>query len=160
MGSAKAVSILFVCMGNICRSPSAEGVFRNVVDASDSDLQITIDSAGTHSYHVGEPPDGRAVQAALMRGVDISGLAARVVVEQDFDDFDYILAMDEDNLNILQDIQPAKSPAKLDLLLNYSQARHGDSVPDPYYGGSAGFERVLDLLDEVSNDLMQFLRNR
>ena len=115
MGSAKAVSILFVCMGNICRSPSAEGVFRNVVDASDSDLQITIDSAGTHSYHVGEPPDGRAVQAALMRGVDISGLAARVVVEQDFDDFDYILAMDEDNLNILQDIQPAKSPAKLDL---------------------------------------------
>lgn len=157
MGERK-VSVLFVCMGNICRSPTAEGVFRDLVGKAGLDFEVEVDSAGTHAYHIGEPPDQRSQSAALERGFDLSALRARQVEVTDFRRFDYILAMDADNLRLLADMRPADGKAEVGLLLDYAQNRAQRHVPDPYYGGSDGFETVLDLLEAASVDFIEHLR--
>jgi protein-tyrosine phosphatase len=147
-------------MGNICRSPTAEGVMRHRVAQTDCDIDITIDSAGTHGFHVGASPDPRAVSAAARRGIDISAQRARAVDIADFDRFDLILAMDEDNLMALRAMQPAGSRAELQLFLSFCRDPESIEVPDPYYGGSAGFERVLDIIQDASQSLLDEIRRR
>ena len=158
MKNKEKVSILFVCMGNICRSPTAEGVFRKVVSDAGLDAHIRIDSAGTHAYHVNEPPDRRARAAAERRGFVLSNIRARRVVDEDFEHFDYILAMDEDNLLMLQDSAPEHQRSKISLFLEFAASARELEVPDPYYGGAVGFERVLDLVEDASRGLLETLR--
>ena len=129
------VKILFVCMGNICRSPTAQGIFSKLVEDHELDRQIAIDSAGTHAYHVGNPPDMRATEAALRRGVDLASQRARRVKSEDFVVFDYILAMDRDNYADLESICPPGQEHKLMLFLEFAAGVKGKNVPDPYYGG-------------------------
>lgn len=150
----QSLQVLFVCMGNICRSPMAEGVFRNRLKERAGDLRVEIDSAGTTGYHVGSPPDERAQAAAARRGVDISSLGARRVESDDFERFDYILAMDTDNLEFLLSESAPEHHEKIRLFLDYSDARKGSEVPDPYYGGPTGFERVLDLIEDACEGLV------
>ena len=152
-------SVLFVCMGNICRSPTAEGVFRKVLAERAPDLELEIDSAGTHSYHVGEPPDERAQMAAKRRGIDLSRIRARGVASDDFEVFDYILAMDMQNLSALRRACPKDYQSRLQLYLDYAPGDR-ESVPDPYYGGPNGFEHVLDLVEEAAHGLIAELRKR
>jgi protein-tyrosine phosphatase len=149
-------SVLFVCMGNICRSPTAEGVFRYHAELSGVLDRLHIDSAGTHAYHTGEPADRRARAAAERRGVSLEGIRARRVVAADFERFDYILAMDEENLARLRSESPEEHQHKLRLFLEFATGQE-DEVPDPYYGGAAGFERVLDLVEEASRGLLETL---
>jgi protein-tyrosine phosphatase len=151
-------SVLFVCMGNICRSPTAEGVFRQFVrDAGLAD-RIKTDSAGTHAYHSKEPPDRRAQAAAERRGYSLADIRARPVKEDDFDRFDYVVAMDTDNLDTLKERAADAQHGKIHLFLEFSPAMETE-VPDPYYGGSAGFERVLDLVEEASRGLLDTLQS-
>lgn len=152
--------ILFVCMGNICRSPSAEGVFAALLRKEASELSIELDSAGTHDYHVGEPPDRRAIAAARRRGIDLSSLRARTVAASDFSDFDLILAMDDDNLQTLQSQagKLAAHKAQIRLMMEYAPDAGHRAVPDPYYGDAAGFEEVLDLLETAAAGLLRELR--
>ncbi len=149
--------ILFVCMGNICRSPSAEGVFRKLVAERRPELQIEIDSAGTHAYHIGHAPDRRSIAAARRRGIDISGLRARLVEDEDFARFDLILAMDSENLALLKTRAPADHQEHIRLMMEYAPEAYATEVPDPYYGGANGFETVLDLLEEASVGLIDAL---
>lgn len=151
-------SVLFVCMGNICRSPTAEGVFRHLVEQAGLGDHIEVDSAGTHAYHVNEPADRRASAAAARRGYSLEGIRARRVDEADLARFDYIIAMDRDNLAALEELITADHGARLHLLLEFSQGAE-DEVPDPYYGGAAGFERVLDLVEDASRGLLDKLRS-
>lgn len=145
-------------MGNICRSPTAEGVFRHYVEEAGLADQFAIDSAGTHAYHVGEPPDRRAIAAALRRGISLDGISARRVRDVDYVEFDHIIAMDEDNLSRLSDHAPDEHRSKVRLFLSFASARARETeVPDPYYGGAAGFERVLDLVEEASRGLLETL---
>ncbi len=153
------ISILFVCMGNICRSPTAEGVFRYHANEAGLSDRVFIDSAGTHAYHVGEPPDRRAVAAAERRGVSLQDLQARRVSDEDFDRFDYIIAMDEDNVARLQEQGSPEHHSKVRLFLEFSSSGEQE-VPDPYYGGAAGFERVLDLVEDASRGLLETLFKR
>lgn len=152
------INVLFVCMGNICRSPTADAVFRHhVKDAGLADL-IHIDSAGTHAYHIGHPPDRRSQQAALKRGYSMQDLRARKVEQEDFTLFHYILAMDRYNLDLLQQECPPQHASRLSLFLQYSSHWHThQEVPDPYYGGSHGFERVLDLVESASQGLLEHI---
>ena len=154
------IRVLFVCLGNICRSPTAEGVFRSVVERAGLLEHIEIDSAGTHAYHVGAPPDARATQAARRRGVELSGLRGRQAVRGDIERFDYILAMDEENHSNLMAICPAGLEPKVQFFLGYATARPEREVPDPYFGGDAGFERVLDMIEEASEGLLAHIRQR
>lgn len=155
------VSVLFVCMGNICRSPTAEGVFRKLVEDAGLTHSILIDSAGTHAYHVGEQPDRRAQEAARRRGIDMSGQRARRVADEDFERFDLIIAMDRLNLETLKERSPPEAHDRLRLMLEFSTAgARTEDVPDPYYGGSTGFERVLDLVEEASAGLIGHLKGR
>ena len=149
-------SILFVCMGNICRSPTAEGVFRFHAEQAGMAEHLHVDSAGTHAYHTGEPPDRRARAAAERRGMSLEGIRARRVTATDYERFDYIIAMDEDNLARLQDEAPEDHSAQLRLFLEFASGSETE-VPDPYYGGAAGFERVLDLAEEASRGLLETL---
>jgi protein-tyrosine phosphatase len=149
-------SVLFVCMGNICRSPTAEGVFRHRIVEAGLQEQIIVDSAGTHAYHVGSPPDRRANAAAERRGISLGELRARRVSEADFERFDYIIAMDEDNVAHLKEEAPPEYHSKVRLFLEFSSGKERE-VPDPYYGGSSGFERVLDLVEEASRGLLETL---
>ena len=156
--AAQAVAVLFVCMGNICRSPTAEGVFlRKVVEAGLAG-RIRVDSAGTHSYHIGHAPDPRSRSAALARGYDLGALRARQVNEQDFAAFDHILAMDEDNLAELRDVAPRRFRDKAHLFMDYSEKWHGIEVPDPYSGGVSGFEHVLDMIEDASAGLLAHIK--
>ena len=148
--------VLFVCMGNICRSPTAEAVFREV--ARRAGEAVEVDSAGTHAYHVGEPPDSRAIVAARRRGIEMEHLRARLVSREDFLRFDRLLAMDEQNLEHLRRLAPAGHRAELRLFLEYAPALGRKDVPDPYYGGETGFEQVLDLVEEASRGLLAVLR--
>ena len=150
------VSVLFVCMGNICRSPTAEGVFRYHAEQAGLAGRLEIDSAGTHAYHVGEPADHRARAAAERRGMSLDGIRARRVSAQDFQRFDYIIAMDQENLARLRDEAPEEHSARLHLFLEFAAGSETD-VPDPYYGGAAGFERVLDLVEDASRGLLETL---
>ncbi len=154
------VRVLFVCLGNICRSPLAEGVFRDLVARAGLAGEIHADSAGTHAYHVGEPPDSRAQEAALQRGVDIGMLRGRKAARRDFETFDYILAMDRENHVNLLAICPRGLEHKLRLFLEFATDRPEDEVPDPYYGGASGFHRVLDMVDEASQGLLADIRAR
>ena len=152
------IKVLLVCMGNICRSPTAEGVFRAQVEAAGLDRQIHIDSAGTHDYHIGDTPDGRAQTAAAKRGYDLSRLRGRQVGQEDFLAYDYILAMDMDNLTRMQAQCPAKYAHKIGLFMEYSKNFLEREVPDPYYGGGAGFEKVLDMVEDAGQGLLAHLK--
>jgi len=152
------IKVLFVCMGNICRSPTAEGVFRRRAEENQLEQRIDIDSAGTHAYHVGDPPDRRATQAALKRGVDLSSQRARRVNDNDYEDFDFILAMDADNLEILTSNCPEEHGHKLSLFLDFAQGVDVSEVPDPYYGGTKGFDRVLDLIELASDGFLNHVK--
>lgn len=154
------VRVLFVCMGNICRSPTAEGVFRHLVNNAGLEQHIHIDSAGTHAYHIGNPPDQRAQATALKRNIDLSSLRARQVHSQDFSEFDYVLAMDNSNLHELHVICPANARTRPDLFLSYAQQTSEREVPDPYYGGAQGFEHVLDLVEDASQGLLASIRQK
>jgi protein-tyrosine phosphatase len=147
-------------MGNICRSPTAEGVFRHLVAASGLEQRIRIESAGTHAYHVGHPPDSRAVSAAARRGYDLTGVRARQVVAADFAVFDYVLAMDAGNLALLREMAPGPWQAKPQLLLDFSTRYCGAEVPDPYYGEYSGFELVLDMTEDGAAGLLEHIRKK
>lgn len=150
--------VLMVCMGNICRSPTAEGVLRARLAAAGLEGQVEVDSAGTHDYHVGAPPDHRSQDHAARRGVDLSTLRARQVCAGDFERFDLLLAMDRDNLELLEEACPGPHLRhKLGLLMGFDPEARSEVVPDPYYGGAAGFERVLDLVEAASDGLVKHL---
>ncbi len=149
------VRILFVCMGNICRSPTAEGVVRSLAERSGVSSFLEVDSAGTHAYHEGEQPDPRTRKVAAGRGYDLSGMRARRVREQDFSRFDRILAMDRQNLAALQRSCPTEHLPKLGLFLEYAEGIGVDEVPDPYYGGVDGFERVFDMCEQAGRGLVE-----
>jgi protein-tyrosine phosphatase len=150
--------VLFVCLGNICRSPTAEGVLRHLAAKEAPQLALEIDSAGTADYHLGAPPDPRSQHAALRRGIDISGLRARQIAEDDFARFDLILAMDGANLGELQAMQPRNSRAAVKLFLEYAPDLGLRDVPDPYYRDAAAFEEVLDLTTAASRGLLAALQ--
>lgn len=153
------VKVLFVCMGNICRSPTAEAVFRHFVERAGLSHAIIADSAGTHDYHIGHAPDARAQAAAARRGYDLSALRARQVSARDYDDFDLVLAMDEVNLKALRRSCPPRHAHKVQLFGAYCQgASKGCAVPDPYYGGPRDFDLVLDLAEEAAQSLLRHLR--
>ena len=147
-----------MCMGNICRSPTADGVFASIVKELKQSDYIECDSAGTHAYHIGNAPDARAQTTAKIHGVDLSHLVARKVTPQDFYTFDYIIAMDKDNLYNLKDIQShliESSKASLHLFMEFAPNWKTDEVPDPYYGGDKGFEEVFEMVTDASKGLIQ-----
>jgi len=152
--------ILFVCMGNICRSPTAEGVFRRLVAERAPGAEIEIDSAGTHDYHVGDPPDPRSIAAAARRGVDLRQLRARLIHDEDFERFDLIIAMDRLNRKTLLDRSPAPFRERIRLFMEFAGDREVEDVPDPYYGGAPGFEQVLDLAEEAAAGLLDEVLGR
>ncbi|MCK5716004.1 MAG: low molecular weight phosphotyrosine protein phosphatase [Thiomargarita sp.] len=148
------IKILFVCMGNICRSPTAEGVFRDLVKKENLSEHFLIDSAGTHAYHVGSPPAERSQDTAHTHGIDLSGLRARQVTMENFREFDYIIAMDEENYRQLYSGSPRKHVEKIHLFLDFAPEQNEKSVPDPYYGTDNGFEHVFDLIKAASRGLL------
>ena len=150
--------ILFVWMGNICRSPTAEGVFAALLARNHLSDQFKIDSAGTHAYHTGDAPDLRAQKAARNRGIELKNIRARVVVLRDFDEFDHILVMDEENFLHIEGICPVEHQHKVGYLLDYAPHLDTREVPDPYYGGSYGFDRVLDMAEEAAEGLLQAIQ--
>jgi protein-tyrosine phosphatase len=150
--------ILFFCMGNICRSPTAEGVMRAKLAAAGLDVEV--DSAGTHGYHLGAPPDARSQQHAGQRGYDLSALRARQLIAEDFSRFDLVLAMDADNLAHAARLCPPGQRHRLQLLMDYAPHTGKAHVPDPYYGGAAGFDEVLDLVEAACDGLVASLRER
>lgn len=154
------IKVLFVCMGNICRSPLAEGAFSNLLEQHRLGEFISTDSAGTHDYHIGEPPDPRAQASALRRGMDISAQRARLVQREDFARFDYILAMDRQNYARLEKLSTPDDRRKLRLFLDYAPHLGEVEVPDPYYGGPGGFERVLDMVEEAAQGLLEHIRKQ
>ena len=156
----KRVSVLFVCMGNICRSPTAQGIFRNLVQEAGLEEFIEVDSAGTHAYHVGNPPDQRAQETAQGRGLELSDLARPQVCQEDFERFDYILAMDEDNRYSLSLVCPLEHQEKLGRLMEYAPHWGEREVPDPYYGGDQGFEQVFDMVEAACQGLLEEIRSR
>jgi len=157
--SAKKTRVLMVCLGNLCRSPTAEAVLRQKVHAAGLDARIEVDSAGTADYHVDSPPDRRSVAHGERRGLQMKHLRGRQVGREDFDRFDFILAMDDDNLANLQRIRPAGSHARLALLMSYAPQAGSREVPDPYYGGADGFERVLDLVELAADGFIDSVRS-
>ena len=159
MDDIEQVKVLFVCMGNICRSPTAHGVFQSMVDEQGLSDQIIVDSAGTHSYHIGSPPDLRSQHMAQLRGVDITGLRARQFESDDFLDFDFLLAMDHTNLSNMSSLRPDKARAQLELMLHYSEKFKQKEVPDPYFGND-GFELVFDMISDASEGLLRHIKKQ
>lgn len=152
--------VLFVCMGNICRSPSAEGVFRHLVDEAGLSDVVGVDSAGTHDFHIGEAPDARAQASARKRGYDISHCVARQITQDDFREFDLILAMDWENLSALQQRCPRAYHHKLMLLMRFANEFEEATIPDPYYGGVDGFGKVLDYIEDACQGVLELVRKR
>lgn len=152
------VRVLFVCLGNICRSPTAHGVFEALVKAEGLDDKVYVDSAGTAAWHIGKSPDNRSQEAAKLRGVDLSYIRARQVEANDLDEFDYILAMDKSNLENLLDLSTQSNRQKVSLFLDYAQHHAEDEVPDPYYGGAKGFSTVLDLVEDACVGLLDDIK--
>ena len=159
MSNGPGTRVLFVCMGNICRSPTAQGVFEKLLRDEAPQLAVEVDSAGTHAYHVGEPPDRRAQAAARRRGVELSSQRARAIAVEDFGHFDWILAMDEENLERLHARCPAEHRERVRLFMSFAPQTGARAVPDPYYGGADGFETVLDLVEAASRGLLGKLRS-
>lgn len=153
------VKVLFVCLGNICRSPTAEGVFRHRVERAVLEEHIVIDSAGTGDYHIGAPPDGRACNAATRRGYDLTALRARQVKRADFADFDSVLAMDDENVRALKRLAPREHAHKVKLFTEFCSTG-ACAVPDPYGGGAQGFELVLDLVEDAAQGLLRHIRGQ
>lgn len=151
------IKVLFVCLGNICRSPTAEGVFRHLLVREGLESGILADSAGTAAYHVGSPPDPRAQEAALRRGVDLSAIRGRRAGPSDMDEFDYVLAMDRENHASLMAIA-GEQGHKIRLFMDYASRFDESEVPDPYYGGAGGFEQMLDMIEDASEGLLSELR--
>lgn len=151
------VRVLFVCMGNICRSPTAQGVFTELVEQAGLTAQITTDSAGTHAYHIGKTPDPRAQEAAAKRGIDLSSQRARQVTWQDCGAFDYLIAMDHNNFSLLQQACPSEYRDRLHLMMAFAPDLAETEVPDPYFGGRGGFERVLDMLETAAQGLLDHI---
>ncbi len=158
MSDNKAVSVLFVCLGNICRSPTAQGIFHHLVEKEGLSDAIHIDSAGTGDWHVGKAPDPRTLAAAQARGYDFGHLRARLVSPEDFTHYDYILAMDAANLDNLKAMKPDGYSGYLGLFLEFSDYPEHREVPDPYYGGEEGFELVLDLIQSASEGLLEHIK--
>jgi protein-tyrosine phosphatase len=156
--SIQQIKILFVCMANICRSPTAEGVFRRLVEKEGLADRVLIDSAGTGEWHIGAAPDPRACKAAAKRGYDLTTLRARQVNRYDFADFDYVLAMDEENVRTLKRLAPREHAHKIRFFTEFGSSG-ADSVPDPYAGGAQGFERVLDLVEDAAQGLLRHIRS-
>jgi protein-tyrosine phosphatase len=154
------VRILFVCLGNICRSPTAEAVLRALAVREAPELGLEVDSAGTAGYHIGEPPDSRTRRAAARRGYDLAALRARIIEPGDFERFDLILAMDRENLQVLRRRAPKQAHERLRLFLEFAPHGAPEDVPDPYYGGPNGFEEVLDLVESGARGLLAHLRQR
>jgi protein-tyrosine phosphatase len=154
------MKVLFVCLGNICRSPTAEGVLRVIAARDHPDLRLEIDSAGIADYHVGEPPDRRTVAAARRRGYDLSSLRARQVQPDDFRNFDFVLAMDRANLSELEARRIAGATAEVGLFMSFAPGSDYEEVPDPYYGGVEDFERVLDLCEAAARGLLSRLTSK
>jgi protein-tyrosine phosphatase len=155
----KPISVLFVCMGNICRSPTAHGVFRHKVRSLGLRDFVTVDSAGTHNYHPGSPPDERSQKQASKRGYNLSDLRARQIRKSDFETFDHILVMDWNNLSLVQEKCPPQHQKKVRRFTEFCQEFDSPVVPDPYYGGAQGFEHVLDLIEDASDGLLRQLKN-
>ena len=158
----RQVSVLFVCLGNICRSPTAHAVFRQLVDDENLNQSIKIDSAGTGDWHIGCPPDRRSSEAAILKGYDLSDLRARLVTREDFYLFDHILVMDKKNFRDVTALAPKDLKAKISLFLNYSLIAKESGlteVPDPYYGGDDGFDKVLSMIEDGSRGLLSSLKN-
>lgn len=160
MNKNNKVKVLFVCMGNICRSPTAHGVFEFLVNENNLAGQVEVESAGTHAYHVGEMPDKRAREIAEQRGIDLTYIRARKVDVTDFERYDYILAMDSDNYGILEQACPDEFISKIHLLLSFAPAHHLTEVPDPYYGGIKGFENVFEMVELASRGLLEDIKHR
>ena len=157
MNNQKKINVVFVCMGNICRSPTAEGVFRHVVKERNLQDVIKIDSAGTHAYHIGEPPDSRSQATAKSRGVDLSAQRARKVEAIDFERFDYVIAMDRSNYENLKALATVEQQEKLHLFMNFTNEWDNAEVPDPYYGGGDGFKNVFDMVQSASEGLLEVI---
>lgn len=156
MSNQKIKSVLFVCMGNICRSPSAEAVFRH--KAKEQNMDVEIDSAGTIGSHAREKPDHRAQKAGIARGYSFDKIKARKVTAEDFDNFDIVLAMDEHNVKELKKVAPPHLVSKIKLFLDFSDNYEDSEVPDPYYGGARGFQYVLDLVEDASDGLLRQMK--
>jgi protein-tyrosine phosphatase len=155
----KPYAVLFCCTGNICRSPTAEGVFMKKIADARLAGRILVDSAGTHGYHIGEPPDSRTQEAARARGYDLSALRARRVERGDFERFDLVLAMDHDNRAFLARLCPPSAGHKLKLMMEYARSYTVPEVPDPYYGGAEDFETVLEMLEDATEGLLDVIRS-
>jgi protein-tyrosine phosphatase len=156
----KNSSVLFICMGNICRSPTAEAVFRQQLAVAGLADAVFVDSAGTHAYHIGNPPDARSTKTAARRGYQMDTLRARQAVRADIELFDYVLAMDRENLRLLQDLAPAHLRDKPQLLMNFAPDYGIQEVPDPYYGGDQGFEQVLDMIEAACAGLIKDIQRQ
>lgn len=154
------INVLFVCLGNICRSPTAHSVFRHAVREAELTDRIFIDSAGTGDWHIGRAPDSRALAAGTTRGYAMDDLIARQVHPQDFEQFHYVLAMDKQNLGNLQSMKPPQYSGHLGLFLEFSERFDVEEVPDPYYGGDQGFEHVLDMVEDASHGLLRHIRQQ
>ncbi len=150
--------VLFVCLGNICRSPTAQGVFEKILRDQQLESEFDVDSAGTHGYHIGEPPDPRAIETAARRGVDLSPLRGRQATATDIDLFDYVIAMDKSNYQHLVSISSSSNRHKVRLFMEFASDYDVDEVPDPYYGGGGGFDRVLDMIEAASHGLLEEIR--
>lgn len=156
--SKKEVRVLMVCMGNICRSPLAHGLFEHMVNKAGLSDSIVVESAGTHAYHVGESPDPRSQQTAMRHGIDLSRQRARRVEQSDFEQFDYIMAMDQHNYSILIGNAPTEHQHKIRMFLEFAPHMNAEEVPDPYYGGADGFDRVYSLVEAASSGLLEHIR--
>lgn len=160
MNDKREVSVIFICMGNICRSPTAEAVFRKYIEDADLKDAVLIDSAGTHAYHIGNPPDQRSTAVAAQRGYRMDALRARQVSAADIEQFDYVLAMDQENLSILRQMAPSHLRDKPQLFMSFAPQYGLSEVPDPYYGGAKGFDQVLDMVEEACGGLLQTIRRQ
>ncbi len=159
MNGRERIKVIFVCMGNICRSPTAHGIFQTLVDEAKLSDIIEVESAGTHNYHIGNPPDLRSQDTARNNGIDLSGLRARRFLSQDFDDFDYLIGMDKNNLVDMLSIKPEHYTAKVGLMLEYSDKYQQVEVPDPYFGND-GFDLVFDMVSDASAGLLRHIREK
>lgn len=159
MTQQQPVKVLFVCMGNICRSPTAHGIFQSLVAEQGLEQKIHVDSAGTHSYHVGSPPDQRSQAMARTNGVELAGLRARRFISNDFTEFDYLIGMDHRNQADMLALKPEEGGAEVKLMLEYSERFEQQEVPDPYFGED-GFDLVFDMIDNASRGLLREIRSK